>query len=63
MELGLFVPCYVDAFFPKVTIRFHTARYAVLITGPSPTADIEGVLTEGGQNGRSLTVVPLPRQR
>ena len=39
--------------------RFKTARYAVLVTGPSATADIEGVLIHGAQGVRSLTVVPL----
>ena len=41
--------------------RFKTARYAVLMTGPSATADIEGVLIHGAQGIRSLTVVLLPR--
>ena len=41
--------------------RFKTSRYAVLVTGPSTTADIEGVLIHGAQGVRSLTVVPLPR--
>ncbi len=41
--------------------RFKTARYAVLATGPSATADIEGVLIQGAQGVRSLTVVPVPR--
>ena len=36
--------------------RFKTARYAVLVTGPSATADIEGVLIHGAQGVRSLTV-------
>jgi L-lactate dehydrogenase complex protein LldG len=36
---------------------FREARYAVLITGPSATADIEGVLVRGAQGIRSLTVV------
>jgi L-lactate dehydrogenase complex protein LldG len=39
--------------------RFKTARYAVLVTGPSATADIEGVLVHGAQGVRSLTVVML----
>jgi L-lactate dehydrogenase complex protein LldG len=39
--------------------RFKTARYAALVTGPSATADIEGVLIHGAQGVRSLTVVPL----
>ena len=42
-------------------LRFKTARYAVLVTGPSATADIEGVLIHGAQGVRSLTVVLLPR--
>jgi L-lactate dehydrogenase complex protein LldG len=41
--------------------RFKTARYAVLITGPSATADIEGVLIHGAQGVRSLTVLLVAR--
>jgi L-lactate dehydrogenase complex protein LldG len=41
--------------------RFKTARYAVLVTGPSATADIEGVLIQGAQGVRSLTVLLVPR--
>lgn len=37
------------------------AGYAVLMTGPSATADIEGVLIHGAQGVRSLTVLPVPR--
>ena len=40
--------------------RFKTARYAVLVTGPSATADIEGVLIHGAQGVRSLTVAMVP---
>ena len=36
---------------------FLQARYAVLMTGPSATADIEGVLVRGAQGIRTLTVV------
>ncbi|MCY0385694.1 LUD domain-containing protein [Robbsia sp. Bb-Pol-6] len=36
---------------------FANARYAVLVTGPSATADIEGVLIRGAQGVRSLTVI------
>ncbi|HUL67205.1 MAG TPA: LUD domain-containing protein [Burkholderiaceae bacterium] len=36
---------------------FFTSRYAVFLTGPSATADIEGVLVHGAQGVRSLTVV------
>ena len=41
--------------------EFGTARYTVLHTGPSATADIEGVLIHGAQGVRSLSVLPLPR--
>ena len=36
---------------------FRTARYAVYHTGPSASADIEGVLFHGAQGVRSLTVI------
>ena len=36
------------------------AGYGVFMTGPSATADIEGVLIHGAQGIRSLTVVPMP---
>lgn len=39
---------------------FRGARFAALVTGPSATADIEGVLIQGAQGVRSLTVVWLP---
>ena len=39
---------------------FREARYAVLLTGPSATADIEGILVRGAQGIRSLTVIPAP---
>ena len=39
--------------------KFREAPYAVLMTGPSATADIEGVLIHGAQGVRSLHVVPL----
>lgn len=42
--------------------RFRTARYAVLMTGPSATADIEGVLIRGAQGIRSLILLPVPRR-
>ena len=38
---------------------FREARYAVFMTGPSATADIEGVLVRGAQGIRTLTVVPI----
>lgn len=39
---------------------FRQARYAVLMSGPSATADIEGVLIRGAQGVRSICVVPSP---
>jgi L-lactate dehydrogenase complex protein LldG len=39
---------------------FFTARYAALMTGPSATADIEGILIRGAQGIRSLTVISVP---
>ena len=38
---------------------FFDAAYAVLMTGPSATADIEGVLIRGAQGIRTLTVIAL----
>lgn len=38
---------------------FREARYAILMSGPSATADIEGVLVRGAQGVRSLTVCLL----
>jgi L-lactate dehydrogenase complex protein LldG len=43
--------------------EFFAANYAVLMSGPSATADIEGVLIHGAQGVRSLTVIPAPRVR
>jgi L-lactate dehydrogenase complex protein LldG len=36
------------------------SSYGVFMTGPSATADIEGVLIQGAQGIRSLTVIPIP---
>ncbi len=41
--------------------ELKTARYCVFHTGPSATADIEGVLILGAQGVRSLSILPLPR--
>jgi L-lactate dehydrogenase complex protein LldG len=38
---------------------FFDAAYSVLMTGPSATADIEGVLIRGAQGIRTMTVIPL----
>jgi L-lactate dehydrogenase complex protein LldG len=42
--------------------EWRQAHYAVFHTGPSATADIEGVLIHGAQGVRSLSVLPHPRQ-
>jgi L-lactate dehydrogenase complex protein LldG len=42
--------------------EFSQSRYLVFQTGPSATADIEGVLIHGAQGVRSLSILPLPRQ-
>jgi L-lactate dehydrogenase complex protein LldG len=41
--------------------EFRQGHYAVFQTGPSATADIEGVLIHGAQGVRSLTVFMLQR--
>jgi len=41
--------------------EFRERHYASLHTGPSATADIEGVLIHGAQGVRSLSVLPFPR--
>jgi L-lactate dehydrogenase complex protein LldG len=41
--------------------EFLQGHYVVFHTGPSATADIEGVLIHGAQGVRTLTVVPLAR--
>ena len=41
--------------------EFHDRHYASFHTGPSATADIEGVLIHGAQGVRSLSVVPIAR--
>ena len=40
---------------------FRDKRYACFHTGPSATADIEGVLIHGAQGVRSLSVLPIAR--
>ena len=42
--------------------EFTTARYCVFHTGPSATADIEGVLILGAQGVRSLSILPVARE-
>ncbi|MBB3398648.1 LUD domain-containing protein [Rhizobium sp. BK060] len=41
--------------------EFRERHYACFHTGPSATADIEGVLIHGAQGVRSLSVLPLAR--
>src|SRR5215469_5680038 len=43
--------------------EFHNRHYVSFHTGPSATADIEGVLIHGAQGVRSLSVLPLARGR
>jgi L-lactate dehydrogenase complex protein LldG len=43
--------------------EFRDGHYAAFHTGPSATADIEGVLIHGAQGVRSLSVVPVARAR
>jgi L-lactate dehydrogenase complex protein LldG len=38
---------------------FFEANYAVFMTGPSATADIEGILIHGAQGIRTMTVIPV----
>jgi L-lactate dehydrogenase complex protein LldG len=51
------VPGIADAYLRP---DFGQARYVSLMTGPSATADIEGVMIRGAQGVRSLTVVFAP---
>jgi len=41
--------------------EFRSGNYACFHTGPSATADIEGVLIHGAQGVRSLSVAPIAR--
>jgi L-lactate dehydrogenase complex protein LldG len=43
--------------------EFRDRHYASFHTGPSATADIEGVLIHGAQGVRSLSVVAIPRAK
>jgi L-lactate dehydrogenase complex protein LldG len=42
--------------------EFRKRHYACFHTGPSATADIEGVLIHGAQGVRSLSVLPIARR-
>jgi L-lactate dehydrogenase complex protein LldG len=50
------VPGLQDAY---RAVEYFEVRYGILMTGPSATADIEGVLIHGAQGVRTLTVVPM----
>jgi hypothetical protein len=54
LDEGAIVPGLQEGYTHPV---FRSARYAVFHTGPSATADIEGVLIHGAQGVRSLTVI------
>jgi L-lactate dehydrogenase complex protein LldG len=41
--------------------EFRSGHYACFHTGPSATADIEGVLIHGAQGVRSLSILPMAR--
>ena len=43
--------------------ELRNGNYAAFHTGPSATADIEGVLIHGAQGVRSLSVLPVARER
>ncbi|MBW4023701.1 MAG: LUD domain-containing protein [Proteobacteria bacterium] len=54
LDPAAIVPGIADAYLRP---DFADARYVSLMTGPSATADIEGVMIRGAQGVRSLTVV------
>jgi L-lactate dehydrogenase complex protein LldG len=56
LDPGAIVPGLHDAYGRRADFD---APYTVFMTGPSATADIEGVLIHGAQGIRTLTVVPV----
>jgi L-lactate dehydrogenase complex protein LldG len=58
LDPSCIVPTLHDAYRDPA---FATARYAIFMTGPSATADIEGVLIHGAQGIRSLVLLPCVR--
>lgn len=56
LDPSLVVPTLHDAYGHPA---FTASRYQIFMTGPSATADIEGVLIHGAQGIRSLTVIPV----
>jgi L-lactate dehydrogenase complex protein LldG len=57
LDPNCLVPTMHDAYRRRADFD---APYGVFMTGPTATADIEGVLIHGAQGIRSLTVIPLP---
>ena len=57
LDPAALVPTMHDAYRRRADFD---APYGVFMTGPSATADIEGVLIHGAQGIRSLTVIPVP---
>ncbi len=54
LDPAAIVPGIADAYLRP---DFAEARYVSLMTGPSATADIEGVMIRGAQGVRSLTII------
>ncbi len=57
LDPAAIIPGVADAYLRD---DFTSANYVSLMTGPSATADIEGVLIRGAQGVRSLTVIFTP---
>lgn len=57
LDPAAIIPGIADAYLRD---DFASAHYVSLMTGPSATADIEGVLIRGAQGVRSLTVIFRP---
>lgn len=54
MHLGLFIPCYIDAFFPEVGVATLE-----LLERLGCSVGYRGVIIHGAQGARSLTVLLL----